>query len=120
MSRQFRNRLPADVQARLERYAKKVRVAGNELDLSQSSRSLTVDVAAANRFIDAVIPDLDRRQSAKSQEARLQSRAASFSFVLVRTIHDFNQQTIAGMPEPVKSRQEFAFDVTLIVDTPSW
>lgn len=51
----------------LERYAKKVRVAGNELELSTSSRSLTIDLAAANRFIDAAVPDLDR--CAQSPEA---------------------------------------------------
>lgn len=65
-------------QARLERYAKKVGISGNELDLSQSSRSLTVDVAAANRFIDALIPDLDRQQRAESQEASKAAKRQKF------------------------------------------
>ncbi len=56
------------VQERLELYVKKVKAAGNEKELSVSSRTLTVDVAAANRFIDAVVPV--RRSAARPAEVR--------------------------------------------------
>lgn len=55
--------------ARVERYVGKVKVVSNDLELSKSSRSLTVDVAAANRFIDAVIPGASRKIAAEDQQA---------------------------------------------------
>lgn len=55
--------------ARVERYVGKVKVVSNDLELSKSSRSLTVDVAAANRFIDAVIPGASRKEAAEDQQA---------------------------------------------------
>jgi hypothetical protein len=54
----------------VERYVGKVKVVSNDLELSKSSRSLTVDVAAANRFIDAVIPGASRKDAAEDQQVQ--------------------------------------------------
>lgn len=51
-------------QERLQLYKKKVSKAAYDAELAGAKRTLAIDVAAANRFIDAAIPELDRSQKA--------------------------------------------------------
>lgn len=50
------------LQDRLQRYQKKVAKAADEADLAAAKRTLTLDVATANRFINAAITDLPSEQ----------------------------------------------------------
>lgn len=59
------------LQERLQRYEKKLETAANEMDLSKTSRTLGIDVAAAARFIDAALPKRHRATMRDGPEAGL-------------------------------------------------
>lgn len=58
-------------QERLKRYEKKMETAANEMELSKTTRTLGVDVAAAARFIDAALPNRHRETTGDGPEASL-------------------------------------------------
>lgn len=49
-------------QKRVMQYEQRVQKAVKDYELRRSSRSSTVNVAAANRFIDNALPDLTKEQ----------------------------------------------------------
>ncbi len=56
------------VQERLEKYDKKVRKALAVEELASTRPAVTLDIAAANRFIDHAIPDLSKEQKERLKQ----------------------------------------------------
>lgn len=57
-------------QDRIQRYKKKLKKLISDEELAVTRRSLTLNVGAANRFIDAAIPDLPEDQKKALRKVR--------------------------------------------------
>eukprot|EP00951_Prasinocladus_malaysianus_P011916 scaffold88337_cov41-Prasinocladus_malaysianus.AAC.1 len=59
---------------RMLAYSKRVASAVAEHELSTSSRALSVDISAANRFIEHAVPDLSAEQKRQLKQVQCQKR----------------------------------------------